>query len=77
MLADPPYGGAEARAVLEALGRDAVLRRGCRVVMERHQKDEVHGRFGALTLVRERRYGETVLNLYEAGAESPPEAGVS
>lgn len=73
VLADPPYGGAEARAVLEALGSPGVLRPGTRVVLERHQKDDVPSRTGALALVRERRYGETTVNLYEAGAEAPPE----
>lgn len=74
VLADPPYGGADARAVLAALGGAGVLRPGARVVLERHQKDDVPSRAGALALVRERRYGETAVNLYEAGAESPPEA---
>jgi 16S rRNA (guanine966-N2)-methyltransferase len=76
VLADPPYGGADARAVLEALGRANVLQDGCRVVLERHQKDDVHGGAGALVLARERRYGETVVNFYEAGPSRPPEAGV-
>ena len=74
VLADPPYGGAEARATLEALAAPARLRTGSRVVLERHQKDDVPSRAGALALVRERRYGETTVNLYEAGGESPPEA---
>ncbi len=74
VLADPPYGGAEARAVLEALGKPGVLAPGTRVVLERHQKDGVPLRTGVLSLVRERRYGETTVNLYEAGSEAPPEA---
>lgn len=74
VLADPPYGGAEARAVLEALGAPGVLRPGARVVLERHQKDDVPSRTGVLALVRERRYGETAVNLYEVCAEAPPEA---
>lgn len=74
VLADPPYGGAEARAVLEALGGPGVLRTGARVVLERHQKDDVPSRTGALALVRERRYGETTVNLYEVRAEAAPEA---
>jgi len=72
VLCDPPYGGQPARAVLEVLGRDGVLKDGCRVVLERHQKDEVRGRTGRLVLVRERRYGETVVDIHEAGR--PPEA---
>lgn len=74
VLADPPYGGDEARAVLAALGAPGVLGAGVRVVLERHQKDDVPSRAGTLALVRERRYGETTVNLYEAGAQSPPEA---
>ncbi len=75
VLADPPYGGVEASALLLALGRPGVLREGCRVVVERHAKDEVHGGAGALAHERERRYGETVLDFYRAGPSAPPEAG--
>lgn len=64
VLADPPYGGHDARATLAALG-ECRLKPGVVVALERHQKDEVQSRAGALALVRERRYGETVVNLYE------------
>lgn len=73
VLADPPYGGEDARAVLAELGRTGLLRAGARVVLERHQKDEVGRDAGALALVRERQYGETVVNLYEAGRGAPAE----
>jgi len=76
VLADPPYGGAEARGILEALGEPGVLAPGTRVVLERHQKDAVPGEAGTLALVRERRYGETVVNLYEVGPASPPGTGL-
>jgi 16S rRNA (guanine(966)-N(2))-methyltransferase RsmD len=76
VLADPPYGGAEARAVLAELGRPGALRAGARVVVERHQKDELPETAGALVLGRERRYGETVVNLYDVGTSSSPEAGI-
>lgn len=74
VLADPPYGGEDARAVLDSLAAPGVLRAGARVVLERHQKDDVPSRAGVLALVRERRYGETTVNLYEAGGGLPPEA---
>ncbi len=74
VLADPPYGGGDARAVLHALGREGVLREGARVVLERHAKDDVRTDLGRLALVRERVYGETVVNLYDVGTASPPEA---
>lgn len=72
VLADPPYGGAQARAVLDGLGRPGVLRTGTRVVLERHQKDVVMDNAGMLTRVRERRYGETVVDLFEAGDTTLP-----
>ncbi len=71
ILADPPYGGAEARAVLDALAVAGVLRPGARVVLERHQKDVVAASAGVLTRVRERRYGETVVDLYEVAGPAP------
>jgi 16S rRNA (guanine966-N2)-methyltransferase len=74
VLVDPPYGGADACAVLAVLGRPGVLGAGARVVVERHQKDELPETAGALVLERERRYGETVVNLYDVRTSSSPEA---
>ena len=73
VLADPPYGGGPARAVLVALGQEAVLRPGARVVLEHHAKDEVPPTSGRLARVRARRYGETVVSTYEAAATTGPE----
>ena len=72
VLADPPYGGSEARAILAGLGVAGLLRPGTQVVLERHQKDEVAETAGVLTRVRERRYGETVVDQYEVGGEALP-----
>ncbi len=71
VLADPPYGGDDARAVLEGLGRQGVLAPGTRVVLERHAKDVVPETVGVLVRSRERRYGETVVDLYEAREGAP------
>jgi 16S rRNA (guanine966-N2)-methyltransferase len=75
VLADPPYGGREACDVLDVLGRAGCLAPGTRVVVERHQKDELPEQAGTLRLERERRYGETVVNVYGAGPAVPPEDG--
>lgn len=64
VLADPPYGGGEATATLEALGTSGVLRAGARVVVEHHAKDPVPERAGGLVCERRRRYGETVISTY-------------
>jgi 16S rRNA (guanine966-N2)-methyltransferase len=73
VLADPPYGGEAARAVLEALGRDGPWRLGARVVLEHHAKDGVPESAGGLARVRTRRYGETMVSTYEPAG--PPGAG--
>lgn len=72
VFADPPYGGADARAVLTGLGRPGVLAPGTRVVLETHSKDVVPEVDGLLVRERERRYGETVVHVYRAGAASAP-----
>jgi 16S rRNA (guanine966-N2)-methyltransferase len=74
VLADPPYGGGDARAVLAALGEAGVLSGSCRVVLEAHAKDRIPESAGRLARTRERRYGETVLGFYEVVS---PEAGPS
>ena len=76
VLVDPPYGGADACAVLAVLGRPGVLVAGARVVVERHQKDELPETAGTLVLERERRYGETVVNLYDVRTSSSQEAAI-
>lgn len=66
VLADPPYGGEAARAVLAALGEAGCLRDGALVVLEHHAKDEVQEACGALERTRARRYGETTVSTYHA-----------
>lgn len=68
VLADPPYGGHDARRVLEALGAPGRLRAGTRVVLERHAKDDVPERTGVLEREDARQYGETVVEFYRANA---------
>jgi 16S rRNA (guanine966-N2)-methyltransferase len=66
VFADPPYGGADARALLAALGKPGVLAGGARVVLETHAKDAVPETHGGLARGRDRRYGETVVHVYTA-----------
>jgi len=76
VLADPPYGGAEARQLLEALGAGGPWRPELRVVLEHHAKDVVPEVAGGLVRVRERRYGETMVSTYRpAGAPGTEEEG--
>jgi 16S rRNA (guanine966-N2)-methyltransferase len=72
VLADPPYGGRDANAVLATLGMAGRLSATARVVIEHHGKDSLPETVGVLRCARQRRYGETVVSLYRvsAGAES-------
>jgi 16S rRNA (guanine966-N2)-methyltransferase len=64
VLIDPPYGGALARATLEALGAPGALKPDARVVLEHHAKDALPEASGRLRRTRERSYGETVVSTY-------------
>ena len=72
VLADPPYGGVEARALLTRLARAGVLKPGARVVLEAHAKDDVPAAAGVLVRERDRRYGETVVHVYRVGEPAVP-----
>lgn len=72
VLVDPPYGGQEARAVLEALGAEGTLKPGATVVVEHHAKDELPARSGCLARARQRRHGETVVSTYRVSPASAP-----
>jgi 16S rRNA (guanine966-N2)-methyltransferase len=72
ILADPPYGGDEARAILRALGEGSV-KEGVRVVVEHHAKDGLPEREGRLARARARQYGETMVSTYRIEAEPTPE----
>jgi len=67
VFADPPYGGADARALLSRLGGAGVLKPGARVVLETHAKDDVPATSGVLVRERDRRYGETMVHVYGVG----------
>jgi len=71
IFADPPYGGDDARALLARLGRAGVLKPGARLVLEAHAKDDVPAAAGELARERDRRYGETRVQVYRAGGGSP------
>jgi len=71
VFADPPYGGADARALITRLGRPGVLKPGARFVLETHAKDDVPAAEGALVRERDRKYGETVVHVYRAGDRTP------
>ncbi len=70
---DPPYGKGLAVAALEALAGFGLVKPGGWVVVEVGRREElpqtVSGPRGDLRLVRDDRYGDTRLALFEAGAD--------
>jgi 16S rRNA (guanine(966)-N(2))-methyltransferase RsmD len=79
VLADPPYGGDEATRLLDSLGARSGWKPGARVILEHHHRDEIPAAAGTLSLVRQRRYGETTVSTYEAAAPGAdvPERGAT
>lgn len=67
-----PYGTGLAQRATEALGRFAPLRPEAIVVVESFRKDKVAPAYGALSLERERLYGETRLSLFRFAPEGEP-----
>ena len=74
VLLDPPYGGALARATLEALAAGPVAAT-VRVVVEHHAKDALPEAVGALGRVRQQRTGETTISIYRRRPDEAHEGG--
>jgi 16S rRNA (guanine966-N2)-methyltransferase len=72
ILADPPYGGEPARAILRRLAEPNLLKENARIVVEHHAKDVLPDREGRLACERRRHYGETWVSLYRVGREAAP-----
>ncbi len=60
---DPPYGEGQVEAALPLV--EAVAGEDALVVAEHHIKDVLPDRVGRWTRARERRYGDTMISLYE------------
>lgn len=62
---DPPYNKNLVQETLEILASGSFLYDGGLVAVERSLKDNVPERFGDLVLIRNQKYGDTVLTFYE------------
>lgn len=61
---DPPYYNEEAKKTLKALGGCDILAGNALVIVQHFKKDLLPEAAGGLTLIRQRRYGDTVLSFY-------------
>ena len=69
VFVDPPYGMGLAVDALETLAREGLVEEGGWVVLETSLQEEVPQRAGRLRRVRDDRYGDTRLALYELADE--------
>lgn len=69
---DPPYGKGLTQTVIERLGQtDAPLAPGALVIVEHSGHEMLPDEVGKLTLIRRKRYGETMVSFYRrAGGET-------
>jgi 16S rRNA (guanine966-N2)-methyltransferase len=74
VLLDPPYASGEARGALAALVEAGIAAPGAMVVLERSRSHPVADVPG-LELLDERRYGDTVITRFRAGAAPEPRGG--
>ena len=67
---DPPYGGGEAIRALNALARYVMLAPAGFLAVEHHRRDILPASAGSIKQLKQHRYGETVLSLYQAAPEA-------
>lgn len=74
VLVDPPYAEPDlVRAALARLGDGRVLAPHARVVVKHFWREPFPATVGLLASERDRRFGETTLTFYRAGAARPTE----
>ena len=73
VLLDPPYAAGLYETLLARAAQSAILGQGCQLVVESDRRHPV-GRVAALEREDERRYGDTLITFYRAGATTPAAA---
>lgn len=70
ILADPPYADPEAATVLAELASSHLVAPSTTLVLEHSWRQETPSQWGPLSLAMRRRYGDTVVSIYQiAGGE--------
>lgn len=67
VFVDPPYDDPQALSVLTSLAGSSLLAPDAVVCWEHSARKEAPAKVGSLDLLRERRYGDTVVTLYYRG----------
>jgi 16S rRNA (guanine(966)-N(2))-methyltransferase RsmD len=69
VFADPPYQHGQIEALLSALAETAAVAPGALIVLEHASKSTVPAAHGRLTLLRQYKYGDTTLSVFEAAGQ--------
>lgn len=64
---DPPYADRSLVEVLERLDRSELLAEGCVLVAQHSRHQPLPVAIGSLAIVRDRRYGDTCVSIYQRG----------
>ena len=67
-LLDPPYDGEEGKKALQAVGRSAILAASGILCLEHARSTRLPTTAGSLGLIKQHRYGETVLSFYQGAS---------
>ena len=68
VLLDPPYDGEEGKNALQAMGRSVILTASGILCLEHARSTGLPPTAGSLGLIKQHRYGETVLSFYQAAS---------
>ena len=67
IIMDPPYEMAGIDRLLEEISRSRLVGPGTLVILEHSTHHEAHDTHGSLRLVKRRKYGDSVLSIYQQG----------
>ncbi|MBI4709648.1 MAG: 16S rRNA (guanine(966)-N(2))-methyltransferase RsmD [Nitrospirae bacterium] len=70
---DPPYHTGEINEALTAIGKSHMLKREGIVIAEHFVKKQLPHEFGSLRLIKDYRYGDTVLSFHKQTGETKDE----
>jgi 16S rRNA (guanine966-N2)-methyltransferase len=69
ILLDPPYSYDQLERLLEGIGESALSQPGCIVAVEHSHRQDLPLEVDGLRLIKQRRYGETMVTVYQQGGE--------
>lgn len=62
---DPPYESGQYESILTKLAAGKLLKKGALVIAESNTKLELKGQYGFLRMIKQSRYGDTLVSYYE------------